>query len=71
MEASNKSPEMTEFLDQFSKAAFGRTRTEAIELGVCVDCGQPAKDFRDAISQKEYTISGLCQSCQDKIFGEE
>jgi len=24
--------------------------------------------FRDALSSKEYTISGLCQDCQDDIF---
>ena len=25
--------------------------------------------FRDAISKREFEISGLCQKCQDKIFG--
>lgn len=25
--------------------------------------------FRDEKSRKEYTISGLCQECQDAIFG--
>jgi len=27
------------------------------------------KDFRDRLSLKEYYISGLCQKCQDKVFG--
>ena len=26
--------------------------------------------FRDDLSRKEYSISGLCQDCQDKVFGE-
>jgi hypothetical protein len=26
-------------------------------------------DFRDEISRKEFGISGLCQPCQDGIFG--
>lgn len=27
------------------------------------------KDFRDKLSQREFKISGLCQSCQDKMSG--
>ena len=41
-------------------------------LGFCASCGEevdPLK-FRDFISQKEWTISGLCQVCQDDYFGE-
>lgn len=30
-----------------------------------------AEPFRDALSWKEYGISGLCQNCQDTIFGVE
>lgn len=33
-------------------------------------CGQPVGEFRDALSEKEYRVSGLCQKCQDEIFGE-
>jgi hypothetical protein len=25
--------------------------------------------FRDQLSAKEYTISGMCQACQDQVFG--
>ncbi|MGI6114244.1 MAG: hypothetical protein ACOYEJ_09035 [Mahellales bacterium] len=28
-------------------------------------------NFRNEISKKEYKISGLCQECQDKIFGKD
>jgi len=27
-------------------------------------------DFRDTISQKEFSISGMCQECQDSFFDE-
>jgi hypothetical protein len=30
-----------------------------------------AEPFRDALSWKEYEISGLCQCCQDCVFGVE
>ena len=27
--------------------------------------------FRDVPSYKEYQIAGMCQSCQDKVFGKD
>jgi len=27
--------------------------------------------FKDELSLKEFHISGMCQRCQDKVFGEE
>jgi hypothetical protein len=49
-------------------------RTTAIEGDRCVrppfGCGGPATDFRDERSRHEYRISGLCQQCQDTVFGE-
>ena len=64
LKLSPKSPEIENFLETM----FGRTT--AIEKKVCVFCGKEVtkQSFRDAISVKEYTISGLCQECQDKIF---
>tara|TARA_R110002020_G_scaffold165708_1_gene353354 strand:+ start:460 stop:666 length:207 start_codon:yes stop_codon:yes gene_type:complete len=50
---------------------FGRSRSLAIAGGGCVKCGETATDFRDELSRKEYGISGLCQCCQDGIFGTE
>ena len=51
----------------------GVDRRRAITQDVCVPkpigCGQPAVTFRDALSRKEFTISGLCQKCQDAFFG--
>ena len=49
-------------------------RTEAITNDCCVNppigCGGPATEFRTPLDAREFTISGLCQSCQDKIFGD-
>jgi hypothetical protein len=64
---SPKSPELEEFLER----NFGRST--AIRGGKCVPapvgCGGDATKFRDALSAREYSISGLCQACQDKVFG--
>jgi uncharacterized CHY-type Zn-finger protein len=50
--------------------AFTGVDTEkSIQNDVCVLCGKPAQDFRDALSQREFSISGMCQDCQDKTFG--
>jgi hypothetical protein len=46
-------------------------RPQCIAEGVCVDCGGSAGPFRDALSKKEHGISGLCQKCQDAVFGVE
>lgn len=33
-------------------------------------CGTPITEFRDELSEKEFAISGLCQTCQDRVFAE-
>ena len=49
-----------------------------IENGRCAakpfGCGQPVNptiDFRDALSRREYNISGMCQMCQDSVFDDD
>ena len=64
-EPSKKSSEMNMFLDSLMN------RTENIRKDVCVCCGESALIFRNEISAKEYSISGLCQKCQDSVFGED
>jgi hypothetical protein len=41
------------------------------DQGRCPFCKQHVclGSFRDNLSVKEYRISGLCQSCQDGVFG--
>lgn len=40
---------------------------------VCPFCGKHKEDmeFRNQISVKEWKISGLCQDCQDSVFGKD
>lgn len=42
----------------------------AIDNGLCPFCNKPVKesDLKDALSTKEFNISGLCQKCQDGFF---
>lgn len=37
----------------------------------CCSCGSPFLEFRDKLSKEEYFISGMCQTCQDIIFGDK
>ena len=71
MTPSSKHPKITTFLDSTTRKLFGSPRTAAISQDTCVFCGKPATDFNDELSAKEFTISGLCQSCQDTIFGKD
>jgi len=68
MTGSEKSPEMIKVLDDITQKMFGRTRTGSQEKNLCVMCGGPADAFKDALSKKEYGISGMCQKCQDEIW---
>src|SRR3990167_7232007 len=69
MISTPKSSEVNDFINKLS----GDNREEQINQERCVKpptgCGKAVLGFRDRISQKEYTISGLCQGCQDRIFG--
>jgi hypothetical protein len=54
------------------KAIFGEESdiAQRLEASLCPICGKKVdiKKFKDRISKREYEISGMCQSCQDKIF---
>lgn len=58
-------------IDNFLKQTFGVDRKASITNNVCALCQRqidPKTEFTDALSAKEFTISGMCQSCQNKIF---
>lgn len=57
-------------IDAAAKSFFGRTLKEAKARNICVVCGCRTYGFRDQESIREYEISGLCQKCQDKTFGQ-
>jgi len=42
---------------------------ESIAKGECPLCKTKIGKFRNEISEKEYKISGMCQKCQDDVFG--
>ena len=58
--------------DIMKQAGFTK-EVERVEGGKCPFCGKPIdiRDFRTPLDTKEYTISGLCQPCQDSIFNVE
>lgn len=55
-------------VDDFGTTHFGISNTKAIRDGVCVSCKGSAVEFTDAISAKDYSITGMCQSCQDGMY---
>jgi len=66
----SRSQEMKAFVDTVAVDLFGVSLTDAQEKQVCVICGHPADRFVDELSRKEYEISGMCQDCQNQLFGE-
>lgn len=48
-------------------------KADLIRQGKCAFCKKEIKqsEFKDNLSKKEYSISGLCFSCQKEIFGSE
>lgn len=41
-----------------------------VEAGQCAfGVDHDTVTFRDALSLREYRISGMCQNCQDEVFG--
>jgi hypothetical protein len=65
-----KNPAMTYFLEDVTKQLFGRSRAQSLKSAICPCCGKPASQYRDDLSRREAEISGMCQACQDSVFGE-
>ena len=64
---ANKSKAMADLLAGLAKANTGKDPRD----GYCATCGEAIDQagFRDDLSRREYTISGMCQVCQDSVFG--
>jgi hypothetical protein len=70
MQPSKKNAAVANKIDEIaSELGLGQTRTGAIKTDTCVSCKKEALKFKDSISRREFAISGLCQECQDSIFG--
>ena len=60
-----KAPE----IDAALKSMTGVDRVAVINNDLCAFCKNPALEFRGVDGCHEYRISGLCQTCQDQVFG--
>lgn len=47
---------------------FGK-EVDLVEKNLCPICRSPVGKFKDKLSEKEFKISGMCQKCQNKVFG--
>jgi hypothetical protein len=59
---------LEQYKENLSMKLFGRSAILALAGNQCVECGKPATYFRDEISKREWSISCLCQRCQDEVF---
>lgn len=58
-------------MNDIAKAIFPEEAAR-VEAGQCAfDASHDVspETFRDDLSRKEFRISGLCQKCQDEVFG--
>ena len=58
----------SELLKIFSKSDYRGKYTYSKATNTCIRCGESARVFRDASARLEYSVSALCQQCQDEIF---
>lgn len=65
---AEKNEAVESFLEDISMTLSGSARSKAFMNSSCVTCPGSATKFKDAVSEKEYTISGMCQLCQDQIW---
>ena len=52
----------------FSRPTYRSDYAKAKAMQTCIVCGRPALRFRDPSARFEYTVSALCQQCQDQLF---
>ena len=58
-------------IDALITSIFGVDRKASVENKTCAICDASVElnSFKNEISLKEFHISGLCQDCQDEVFG--
>ena len=66
-----KSKEMRELRETMSQLLFDRSHDAHQSANLCTTCGGVADKFTDDLSRKEYSLSGMCQVCQDGFFETE
>ena len=65
---SNVASPKSDGINQLIKQVTGKDREQTILESKCMTCDDPDTRFRDGLSVREYTISGMCQRCQDGVF---
>jgi len=58
-------------IDAWLQENLGVNRVKVILNDKCVSCKKEAENFTNDLSKLEYTISGLCQNCQNEVFRNE
>lgn len=66
MSWNEKSPQIKQFIEKLFPGT-----TENIENKICPFCKEPVneEDFETETNKREFKISGLCQQCQNQVFG--
>lgn len=58
--------------DKVARLAFGMTKREAHEQGVCIRCKRPiARVVKTEVGRAEYKISAMCEECFDYVTAED
>jgi hypothetical protein len=60
-----------ELINVLSEEAVIAREAVAKAHGLCKICGKPAMGFRTQRAEVEYSISAICESCQDYFFATE
>ena len=61
--------DLDQFKNDMARDIYGMSKDEAIEKGICLECNEQAlPKCYSPEGRKEYTISGLCEQCFDKMF---
>ena len=61
----------TKPINDLLSAMLGKDREATIQGDTCIVCGKLATTFKDDLSRREYSISGMCKTCQDGFFERE
>lgn len=62
---------ISENVKRISTIFFGAKAKEYLAKDLCPRCGGARRDYRNHVSRREAEITGLCQKCQDFIFGKD
>ena len=55
-------------LEELSAERYQCDYVKAKATGTCIICKRSSMEFRDGSSKFEYSVSALCQDCQDDCF---